>query len=304
MNQEEFFEVWHKRKANFESICFLCGTFLTENNKSKEHIFPKWLLSKFNLWDLKISLLNKSNFTYRNAIVPCCKTCNNKHLSKLENEIRNGVERGYEYFSQNIDNLKIYQWCLCIFYKILLKETFLKSDIRKVDSPKIVSDRQFELLALNHLMLRGIDKEVKINDFFPGSVVVVQTETPEKQSFCFDYLDNAVYQTLCVRINDIGIIAVFNDAEAQLKMLKPEIEDLLIKEVSPTEFRLLYSKFLYAQSRFNDPYFYYLEDKTKSSVKVSLHLKPKITAADVYKDYDKQKYKMVLETVFKMKLPN
>lgn len=222
MNHEEFFEEWHKRKSNFDSICFLCGTPLTKSNKSKEHIFPKWLLAKFNLWDLKISLLNKTNFTYRNAIVPCCKTCNNEYLSELENEIRNGLEKGYDYFSQKIDKLRIYQWCLCIFYKILLKETFLKADLKKPDSPKIVSERQFGLLSLNHLMLRSIDKEVKMKNFFPGSIVIVKTEIPDDENSRFDYLDNAVYQTLCIRMNDIGIVIVFNDAENHLGLQKKE----------------------------------------------------------------------------------
>ncbi len=310
MNHEEFFEEWHKRKANFNSMCFLCGTSLTKNNKSKEHIFPKWLLAKFNLWDLKISLLNKTNFTYRNAIVPCCKICNNEHLSELENEIRNGIEKGYDYFSQKVDKLKIYQWCLCIFYKILLKETFLKADLKKSDSPKIVSERQFELLSLNRLMLRSIDKEVKMENFFPGSIVIVKTEIPDDENFSFDYLDNPIYQTLCIRMNDIGIVAVFNDAENHLGLLKNNIQPLLNKEeLSPTDFRLLYAKFLHASYCFIDPFFYYLEDKKKESVKVTLHLKSKLNKnkkADnserVYKDYKQEDYKMILEQVFKMKL--
>ena len=31
--------------------CFLCGEPLTKENNSDEHVFPKWLQHKFNLWE-------------------------------------------------------------------------------------------------------------------------------------------------------------------------------------------------------------------------------------------------------------
>ena len=37
--------------------CFYCGNLL-RNKNSKEHVFPKWLQEKFNLWDQTIHLLN------------------------------------------------------------------------------------------------------------------------------------------------------------------------------------------------------------------------------------------------------
>lgn len=41
-----------------ESSCFLCGTNLNKTNRTLEHVFPKWIQKKFDLWDQKISLLN------------------------------------------------------------------------------------------------------------------------------------------------------------------------------------------------------------------------------------------------------
>ena len=159
-------------------------------------------------------------------------------------------------------------------------------------------------------MLRSIDKEVKMENFFPGSIVIVKTEIPDDENFRFDYLDNPIYQTLCIRMNDIGIVAVFNDAENHLGLLKNNIQPLLNKgELSPTEFRLLYSKLLHASYCFIDPFFYYLEDKKKEYVKLKLHLKSKLNknktksnSERVYKDYKQEDYKMILEQVFKMKL--
>ena len=38
--------------------CFLCGILLGDAD-TKEHLFPKWLLRRYNLWDAEIVLLNK-----------------------------------------------------------------------------------------------------------------------------------------------------------------------------------------------------------------------------------------------------
>jgi len=50
--------------------CFLCGIRLGEKN-TEEHIFPKWLQHKFELWDQKLILTNKSKIPYRNLTIPC-----------------------------------------------------------------------------------------------------------------------------------------------------------------------------------------------------------------------------------------
>jgi hypothetical protein len=67
--------------------CFYCGN-LVRSNASKEHVFPKWLQQRFNLWDTTITLLNGTTIKYRQPTIPCCHTCNTIHLSKLENRVK------------------------------------------------------------------------------------------------------------------------------------------------------------------------------------------------------------------------
>jgi hypothetical protein len=93
---------------------------------------------------------------YKRSVIPCCKTCNNKHLSRLETVIKNGVERGFYYFKENVPVLRIYQWCQLVFYKWLYKETFLRGDIKDPMSERIVPRYNFESMAMNHLMLRSM----------------------------------------------------------------------------------------------------------------------------------------------------
>jgi len=67
-------------------FCFLCGEKL-KHSKSKEHVFPKWLLKKYKLFNEKLELLNQTKISYNNLKIPCCSDCNNNYLSQMEKKI-------------------------------------------------------------------------------------------------------------------------------------------------------------------------------------------------------------------------
>lgn len=82
------FESWFKRDYASQKICFLCGAELEDGKFTKEHIFPQWILKKFQLWDKSITLLNQVLYPYRTSIVPCCNKCNNDHLSSSKMKLK------------------------------------------------------------------------------------------------------------------------------------------------------------------------------------------------------------------------
>ena len=55
-------EINFYRNLNEETFddesCFLCGKEC--DNKTAEHIFPKWLQHKYKLWDKKLTITNNS----------------------------------------------------------------------------------------------------------------------------------------------------------------------------------------------------------------------------------------------------
>jgi hypothetical protein len=67
--------------------CFYCGKLL-RGSRTREHVFPLWLQKRFALADQHLTLLNGTQIPYRHLTVPCCPTCNNVHLSKLEKRSR------------------------------------------------------------------------------------------------------------------------------------------------------------------------------------------------------------------------
>ena len=120
------------QKMSFtDDRCFLCGKKL--KTKTVEHIFPKWLLNEYNLWNQNIILLNDTKINYRQLTIPCCKECNNVYLSKVENQIRKGYFKGFNDFLK-MDKLLVYQWIGKIFYGLLFRE--LSLSLKRTDPEK------------------------------------------------------------------------------------------------------------------------------------------------------------------------
>lgn len=75
--------------------CFLCARSLKVHGSSSEHVFPRWLQSRFNLWDQRLNLLNGSLIPYRYLTVPCCDDCNRYQLAPIESIMAWAVDAGY-----------------------------------------------------------------------------------------------------------------------------------------------------------------------------------------------------------------
>lgn len=83
-------EMENKTEATAEQrgmdTCFVCGDFAD----SDEHIIPKWIQRRYDLWNQKIRLPNDTTIAYRQLKIPCCKDCNNNVLSRLETRVQDG----------------------------------------------------------------------------------------------------------------------------------------------------------------------------------------------------------------------
>lgn len=102
LNSESLLEI----QDNLEARCFMCREILTNENKTVEHIYPKWLQKHCGLWDQKITLPNGSTMPYRQYTVPCCKDCNGTVMADFENQIRSTILQGYNSFKELYDLMK------------------------------------------------------------------------------------------------------------------------------------------------------------------------------------------------------
>ncbi|WP_146241863.1 HNH endonuclease [Pseudomonas jessenii] len=195
-----------------ETTCFLCGNDVENNQRSREHVFPKWLLHHFGLLDHPLTLLNGTRLAYRNLVIPCCQTCNNECLSSIEREVQERFMMGAAEVA-SMDRGRLLLWVLKIFYGLLYRELFLSIDRRDPAAGNIVSTEDMEQFQLLHFILQScrvpMDFSVMDSDI-PASVFVFEVQEPSNADWKFDYKDDVVNRTLYLRLGNVGILAAFD----------------------------------------------------------------------------------------------
>lgn len=193
--------------------CLLCGSVLSDNDHSDEHVFPKWLLDRHGLWDQRISLLNKTEIPYRKLRVPCCQRCNNEHLSRIENSVRVGFSGGISAL-EHLDPKTFQLWLVKIFYGMLFRELSLPFTREDESNGAIVPAEMMRSVSSLHLLLqaaRGLASwPPSVN---PCSVLLFECQVSPHGSggANFDYRDGFSPPFLAIRSREIGIVTAIGD---------------------------------------------------------------------------------------------
>jgi len=118
---EQFLQNRAQRFGN--DHCFLCGTDIPEGSpaRTREHVFPKWLLHAMDLWDGSVTQINGRLLRYRQLTVPCCVTCNGTDMSGVESRVRAAFGGGLEAFRE-LDHRDLLLWLGKIYYGLVYRE--------------------------------------------------------------------------------------------------------------------------------------------------------------------------------------
>jgi len=76
--------------------CFVCGARPGNVPFNDEHVIPRWILRRYNLFDRMINLPNGTSLRYDRYTVPCCEACNTLIGRMIEEPIRQIVEGGFD----------------------------------------------------------------------------------------------------------------------------------------------------------------------------------------------------------------
>lgn len=71
--------------------CLFCNVELSASNRTKEHVFPRWLQQRYDIAKCELELLNGTAARYDQLLVPACRECNNIHAGQLEARIAEGT---------------------------------------------------------------------------------------------------------------------------------------------------------------------------------------------------------------------
>lgn len=222
--------------------CFLCGVELNDINSSLEHVFPKWLQKKYDLWNQPLTLQNNTTMQYRQLTIPCCKTCNGVHLSVVEGKIKNAVNLGYDEFVK-LDEKTIFQWIGKIYYGILFKELNLMDFTIKPIENKIMTKSRLEAYKMLHECLQSIHLPIQFHGFQPWSIFVVKLH-PSIIGHDFNFIDS-IFLSVSIQLGNIGIIANLGDNGSIKNRMKEKINQYVGIPLSEAQFIELVSEMTY-----------------------------------------------------------
>lgn len=193
-----------------EDICFLCGTNVVPGSDTVEHVFPKWVQGRFNLWNHRVTLLNHTLIKYKDLVIPCCPQCNNVHLSRVEQEVSANVLLGPEAV-RSMDRVVLMQWLLKIFFGLLYREVFLPVQRASPGAGTIVTEDDMEQFQMLHYALQSVRIPFKFSSFdadVPASIFIFEIKGSDES--VFDYKDDVMHRCMCIRLGRVGILVAFD----------------------------------------------------------------------------------------------
>jgi hypothetical protein len=254
---KELFDIFAKHPFD-GNHCFLCGVDLNPNNRTIEHVFPRWLQDAFDLRDRSITLLNGTRIPYRSLVIPCCKQCNGTHLSQLEGRMR-PIILDYSKSLDQISDQDMNSWVSKIYIGVLWRELELKFDRRTQDSEPILPKEAMENFRMVHFLMQSCRKKMTFygnGSRFPNSLLRVECKVPNDIENRFDYLDNFSTHTVAIRMGSKGIVGIFDGGLHDLNF--PDFADRLFerKPLHPDQFKEVFVKLTYKNSlSLRVPYF-------------------------------------------------
>lgn len=246
-----FDKIYQKLEAHKfdETCCFLCGEDLNDKSKTQEHVIPKWIQRKFNLWDKTINLLNNTDFRYRNLTIPCCLECNNKYLKPIEDIVINAIDNGVDSVRQ-LDKDLLFYWLGKIYFGLMYKELFLSFNQESPDSEKILTPEYIKDYKAHHLFLQGVRGLHRFNNFVPYSIYIVETQTPNSIEQQWDYYDSHNSMVIACRVGKVGFVCVLQDGGAS-QYLEEHLNEYFAVPLHPLQFRELVAKIIYKSMLLN-----------------------------------------------------
>lgn len=223
-----------------EDSCFLCGS---ESEITQEHVFPRWLQSKFGLESESIFLLNDTTIQYNKLRIPCCRVCNNEYLSRLESRIAVAVSAGFE-GAIKLDVLDWYYWAGKIFYSILRKEHSLIFDRKDHTSGTILGADTLRSHSNLHLFLQGIRGKHRFDGSPPFTVLICNLyDLGEARGY--DFKDDLFQFALSIRLGGLGIIVCFQDCGLTNDTYGRYVKSVDGLKLHPIQFDELYARVCY-----------------------------------------------------------
>ncbi len=231
----------------------MCGVPLTASNQSSEHVFPRWLQNRYDLWDRKLMLFNRTAIRYGELKIASCRDCNGSVLAPIESAVAESAATGYEAFAA-LDEITLFLWITKIHYGINFKETQLSADRSQRDAAAILSDDQIHYFKHLHLFLQSARFPLYFGNFTPWSIFRFRLHPSDSPERNFLYRDHLPSNVVSIRMGEMGVVACLLDngeldrkwGATLARVARAGVKDFQFLEISA---RIAYESTLIADER-------------------------------------------------------
>ncbi|MFL5242669.1 MAG: hypothetical protein ACJ8FY_11230 [Gemmataceae bacterium] len=196
--------------------CFVCGAKPGTKPFNDEHVVPQWLLRKHGLYRGQVGLPNGTSIKYSQYTIPCCEDCNGILGQEIESPISNVLTGGYD---STVEFVKangpwmLFSWMALLFIKTHLKDGKLRMHRDRRMANTTIADGSrwnWETIHVVHSIATAAYSKCVFVPSVLGSTHVFLVR--DKGDGAFDYCDFYYGNAVMVRIGDVAILVVLDDA--------------------------------------------------------------------------------------------
>jgi hypothetical protein len=257
-----------------EGYCFVCASTPMEKPFNEEHILPEWLLRRYSLFDRTVTLPNKVGVRYGGYTVPCCTECNELMARTFEEPISAAVQGGIGPFIDLLtaDPLKVYTWLSLIYVKTHLRDRGYRVHLDARNGTELIADG-YDWAHLHHVytFARHFYTGCKVGRNEMGSFFGAEVRS-EGLLQRFYYANLYLAQTTLMRLDDIALFAVFDDAGGAGMRLQQQWLNRITGPVSEVQARELMIELAFLNMRIRErPLFQTHIDIEKEESNIIVH---------------------------------
>lgn len=214
------------RLRDIAKSCPLCGRYFSRVGKDLEHVFPRWLQKRHNLWTRKLTLPNFVGRKYKSIRVFICPRCNNQRFGELERMISGLTADGDAFDAMaEVDDHLVAAWLGKIFW-LLCRKSHISVDPKAphAQKPTHVLDGDIMrgvtylgVIERAHAMSRGMYACFRGDppnpEYFysePYSLYRFRIDTSHPKTEAFDFKDNPIVLGAAIRTGTFGVVCLYD----------------------------------------------------------------------------------------------
>ncbi len=238
---QETTSAWLGRIRDHER-CFVCGVEKSAAAFNDEHVVPKWVLKRFNLYDQVLTLPNGATVRYDRYKVPCCAACNSFLGECVEVPMSKITAGGVSTISTHIREhgpVLISTWLSLLYFKLHYRDIAIRynRDLRKGASA-IGDLHEWENIHHVYSLAVASHTGVTVHPEVIGTLVVLQMAPPQVFTAAFDLTDMTPGLSIMIRLGDAAICHNPSDLKALGEWATQKVNTITapLSEVQAREF--------------------------------------------------------------------